>query len=95
MSISQEKLKLLKQQAHSLNPVVLLGAKGLTEAVQQEINVALEAHELIKIRVNALDKAERMDMITQICSVQKAELIQQIGHLAVIYRKRAKKDKAK
>ncbi len=95
MSLSPEKLKLLKKQSHSLNPVVLLGAKGLTEAVQQEINVALGVHELIKIRVNALDRAERTEIITQICTAQQAELVQQIGHLAVIYRKRPDKDKAK
>lgn len=91
MSLSPEKIKQLKQQAHSLDPVVLLGAKGLTDAVQKEINAALNAHELIKVRLNAPDHATRDEMIAQICTVQKAELIVQIGHLIAIYRKREEK----
>lgn len=88
MSLSPEKIKRLKQQAHALNPVVLLGAKGLTEAVQKEIDAALHAHELIKVRLNAPDHATRDEMIKAICEVQQAELIVQIGHLIAIYRKR-------
>lgn len=93
MSISPAKKKQLKQMAHALVPVVILGAKGLTDAVQAEINHALDAHELIKIRVNAIDKESRNEMIDSICTQQQADLVQAIGHLAVIYRKRQKKDK--
>jgi RNA-binding protein len=93
MSLSAEKLKRLKQQAHALNPVVLLGAKGLTDAVQKEIDQALDIHELIKVRLNAPDHATRDQMIAAICEVQHAELVQQIGHLIAIYRKRKEKGK--
>ncbi len=93
MALSKEKIKHLKQQVHALDPVVLLGAKGLTDAVQKEIDMALDAHELIKVRLNAPDHATRDEMIKAICEVQHAELIQQIGHLIAIYRKRQEKDK--
>lgn len=93
MSLSAEKLKRLKQQAHALNPVVLLGAKGLTDAVQKEIDQALDIHELIKVRLNAPDHATRDQMIAAICEAQHAELVQQIGHLIAIYRKRKEKGK--
>lgn len=90
--LSSDQIQYLKQLAHPLKPVVLLGAKGLTEAVQNEINVALEAHELIKVRVNAIDRKERDAMIAEICETQQALLVQQIGHLAVLYRKRKDKN---
>lgn len=93
MSLSPEKIKRLKLQVHALKPVVLLGAKGLTDAVQKEIDAALNVHELIKIRLNAPDHATRDEMITAICEVQKAELIVQIGHLIAIYRKRVDEKK--
>lgn len=91
MSLSPEKIKSLKQQAHALNPVVLLGAKGLTEAVQKEIDAALNAHELIKIRLNAPDHETRDQMIAEICEAQQATLIVQIGKIIAIYRKREEK----
>jgi RNA-binding protein len=90
-TLSSDQIKQLKQQAHALNPVVLLGSKGLTDAVQNEINGALEAHELIKIKINAQERAAKDEMITQICEFQKAKLIQRIGHSIVIYRKRQEK----
>lgn len=78
--------KQLKQRAHSLKPVVQTGAKGLTEAVHAEIDVALNAHELIKIKLIAGDKPTRQTMITSIITQHQAELIQDIGHTLTIYR---------
>ncbi len=80
--------KHLKQKAHSLSPVVILGGNGLTEGVHGEIEVALQAHELIKIRVNADDREQRKQLTQQICEKHKAELIQAIGHIIAIYRQR-------
>ncbi|MDA9272161.1 YhbY family RNA-binding protein [bacterium] len=76
-----------KAQAHHLKPVVLLGNKGLTPAVIEETNVALTAHELIKIKINGAEKAERLLMATELCQQLQAELVQLIGHIAIIYRK--------
>jgi RNA-binding protein len=78
----------LKQKAHHLKPVVLLGAQGLTEAVLAEIDVALTAHELIKIKLSGGDKAQRQNWAEQICQHHQAELIQIIGQIAIIYRPR-------
>lgn len=79
-------LKTLAAKAHQLNPVVLIGANGLTPQVQNEIDIALNAHELIKIRVNAGTREERQNMIDQIVEQQQAVIVQQIGHILVIYR---------
>ncbi len=78
--------KELKGHAHHLNPVVLTGAQGLTAGVHQEIDVALNAHELIKIKVNAANRDERAKMIETIVKEHQAELIQEIGHTITIYR---------
>lgn len=80
----------LRRKAHHLHPVVILGQHGLTPQVHAAIDEALNAHELIKIRVNAEDKAQRKNFIEEILNHHHAELIQALGHLAVIYRKSEK-----
>lgn len=77
----------LKAKAHHLKPVVLLGAKGLTPAVIEEANLALTAHELIKIKINGAEKEGRRLIATELCNQLHAELVQLIGTIAIIYRK--------
>jgi RNA-binding protein len=79
-------IKSLKQLSHHLEPVVLLGAKGLTDAVHKEIEVALESHELIKIKLSSKDKLEKQKLADTICKKHGATLVNQIGHVIVIYR---------
>ncbi len=86
MTITEKQKRFLRQHAHSLRPVVIIGNAGLTEAVLKEIAVALEAHELIKVRVNAEDRDARKQMITELVTQSGAALVQTIGHIAVIYR---------
>ncbi|AEG01665.1 ribosome assembly RNA-binding protein YhbY [Methylomonas methanica] len=82
--------KKLKAQAHPLKPVVMIGQSGLTPAVLKEINVALDAHELIKVKIRA-ERDERTVISEQICTETQAELVQSVGQVAVIYRKNPKK----
>lgn len=79
--------KILKARAHALKPVVITGQNGLSDAVINEIDLALEHHELIKVRINASDRAERLMMSAEICQRLSAEMIQSIGHIIAIYRK--------
>jgi RNA-binding protein len=79
--------KKLRTQAHSLNPVVIVGQAGLTEAVLAESEVALNHHELIKIKIRA-ERDERKRIAEQICRESGACLIQEIGQIAVLYRKK-------
>ncbi len=83
----------LKMQAHHLKPVVLLGAKGLTEAVINETDVALNSHELIKVKINGAEKEDRLQIATELSQQLKADLIQQIGHTVILYRKNVEKKK--
>jgi RNA-binding protein len=85
--MNKEKILQLRKQAHHLKPIILIGQKGLTEAVLTETNIALDAHECIKIKIGGCERDERPEIINQICQSLKAELIDTIGHIAVIYRK--------
>lgn len=86
--IDKQKKIELKRQVHHLNPVVMIGNHGLSDAVHHEIDTALTAHELIKIRINANDRDEFKKMITTICEKHNAEFIHTIGHVVAIYRER-------
>jgi len=76
----------LRSQAHSLHPTVMIGADGLTPAVMKEANAALNAHQLIKIRVFGDDRDERIAIYEQLCDELGAAPIQHIGKLLVLYR---------
>ena len=79
--------KSLKGRAHKLEPVVLIGAKGLTLEVVAEISLALKAHELIKVRAPAHDRHARAEMFKQAALRTESELVQEIGKVAVLYKK--------
>ncbi len=81
----------LKAQAHHLKPVILLGAKGLTEAVVAETNIALLSHELIKVKINGAEKEDRLAMANDLCQQLQAELVQMIGNTVILYRKNEEK----
>lgn len=80
--------KALKARAHSLDPVVIIGGRGLSDVVFAEIERALKAHELIKVRAAALERGERERALAAICQRTGADPVQQIGKILVLYRKR-------
>ena len=79
--------KSLKARAHSLEPVVIIGGRGLTDEVLAEIDRALHVHELIKIRAAALERGEREEALAAICDRTGAQAVQHIGKVLVLYRK--------
>lgn len=78
----------LRARAHYLHPVVAIGHHGLTPAVMHEIDVALTAHELIKVRIFSDDRAEREGMLVRACDALDCAAVQQIGKLLVLFRPR-------
>ena len=80
--------QLLKGRAHRLHPVVLIGAGGLTAGVLAEIERALNAHELIKIRALGLERDSRELLLGAVCSATGAAPVQHIGKVLVVYRER-------
>lgn len=86
MQLSNKQKQYLKGLAHSLKPVVLLGGNGLTEGVMAEIDLALNHHELIKVKVPTEDREEKKLIMDAIIRESGAEKLQVIGHMLVMYR---------
>jgi putative YhbY family RNA-binding protein len=76
----------LRADAHHLDPVVLVGAGGLTPAVKKEIDQALRAHGLIKVRVFSDERESREALMSQLCDEFDAAAVQHIGKLLVLWR---------
>ena len=85
--LSPAERRALKARAHKLEPVVTIGAKGLTSEVVKEIELALKSHELIKVRAASLERDDRESAMSAICEQTGAEAVQAIGKLFVLYRK--------
>jgi len=80
----------LKAKAHSLKPVVIIGQRGVTDSVLASITEALDAHELIKIRLPVGDRQEQPAQIEHIASSLGADVVGSIGRVAILYRKALK-----
>ena len=87
-SLNKQEIWALRARAHHLNPVVMVGQHGLTEAVIRETETALRAHELIKVRVLGDERDERLLIGEELCAATGAQLVQHIGKLLVLYRER-------
>ena len=86
MSLSKTQIKYLRGICHHINPVVMIGQKGLTENVLSEIDLALNQHELIKVKLRA-DGETRKQWIKQITEQHVTELVMSIGQVACFYRR--------
>ena len=82
-----------RSSAHHLDPVVMIGNDGLTAAVEKEIDAALKAHGLIKVRVFSDDRAAREAMLASLAEKLSAAPIQHIGKLIVLWRPIPPKEK--
>ena len=86
LSLTSVQQRALRARAHALNPVVVIGDKGLTASVFRELEASLEAHELIKVRAGEADRTARNALLMQICAELNAAPVQHIGKILVIYR---------
>jgi len=86
MSITTKQNQHLRRLAHHLKSVVIVGNAGLTDAVMEEIKLAINTHELVKIKLNGSDKAVRKGMVMDISTKCEAHHVQSIGHVAVFYK---------
>ena len=84
--LSASERKSLKAAAHHLNPVVMIGQEGLSEAVIRETDRSLRAHELIKVRVAGDDRETRQAILEALCEALRCAAVQSIGKLLVLYR---------
>lgn len=81
----------LKAMAHALHPIVQVGDAGLSEAVLAELNRALYDHELVKVRIPALERDARQHMAQAVAENSMAELVNLIGRVVILYRGGGKK----
>ena len=88
MELSAQQRRSLRARAHALDPVVLIGAAGLTAEVLTEIERNLLAHELIKIRVMGAGRDERETFLDALCRETGAAPVQHIGKVLVVFRER-------
>ena len=79
--------KAFRGVAHHLDPVVSVSDRGLSDGIIAETERALTDHELIKVKVDALQKADRLAITEMLAEQTQATVIQNIGKVAVLYRK--------
>ena len=92
MLISNQQKKHFRAIGHNLRPVVTISYKGLSDSIGNEIDRALNDHELIKIKINTHKRENRKEITSQICEQHNAECIQSIGYISLIYRPSKNKD---
>ncbi|MDH1265854.1 ribosome assembly RNA-binding protein YhbY [Pseudomonas sp. GD03944] len=93
MPLTQEQKKQYKSIGHHLKPVLIVADNGLTEGVLAELERALNDHELIKVQLRIIEREDRIAAIDELCKAGRAELVQIIGKMALIYRKNPKVNK--
>lgn len=86
MQLDNETIKRLKSIGHELKPIVMIGNKGITPAISEEIDRALTDHELIKVKLPAGTKHERDIVSTEIATTANANVIHTIGRMALLLR---------
>lgn len=91
--LTSKQAQYLRGLAHHLDPVVLLGKEGLTESVIAAVDTALLAHELVKVKLPQVEKAERHALAEALVKATSAGLAGEIGRMALLYRRHPNKPK--
>ncbi|MCC7243047.1 MAG: ribosome assembly RNA-binding protein YhbY [Acidobacteria bacterium] len=86
VSLSPRERAHLKARAHALEPIVHVGHAGVTDRLLAEINRALEAHELIKVRAGGAGREARAALVDAICARTDATPVQTVGKVMVLWR---------
>ena len=90
--MDKTQIKQLKALAHKLKPIVTVGQHGMKDSINDELAVALNFHQLVKVKINLGDRDARNLLITELTNTHKAELVQKIGNIAVLYRRNFDKE---
>ncbi len=91
MALTPRQRQFLRGLAHPLAPVVRVGKGGVSASVIEETRKSLEAHELIKVRIDADDSDARRDLAEQLAAATDSHIAGQIGKTAILYREREEK----
>ena len=93
MSLTNSQLRHLRGLGHALKPVVAIAGKGLSDNVMAELEIALDHHELIKVRISADDRDARDAMIDSLLARTRAEKVQRVGHVLTLFRRNPREPK--
>lgn len=93
MPLSANQKRYLRGIAHSLDPVVMVGQKGVTPALLKEFDGALKHHELVKVKLADADREDRAETIEVLRDASHAELVQTIGRIACFFRRNPEQPK--
>jgi RNA-binding protein len=85
-NLTEKQKKHLRGLAHAREPVVLIGQSGLSPAITGELETALGAHELVKVRARVGDRDQRDSIFAELAQQTRSALVQRIGNVAVFYR---------
>lgn len=86
MHLTEKQKKYLRGLAHGRDPIVMIGQAGLSPAITGELDTALGAHELVKVRARVGDRDERDSIFATLAERTTSTLIQRIGNVGVFYR---------
>jgi len=87
MEMNTKQIKHLKSLGHKLNPIVTVGQHGMKESINTELDIALNHHQLVKIKVSVGDRDARDELIQSLAEEHSAYLVQRVGNVALFYRK--------
>lgn len=87
MALTAEQKKAMRSIGHNLNPVVTIAGNGLSEGVVEELNRALDDHELIKVKIAVGERDLRAEVISEMVRATRSELVQTIGKVALLLRR--------
>jgi len=90
--IDKTQTKQLKSLAHKLKPIVTVGQHGMKDSINDELTIALDFHQLVKVKINLGDRVERDKLVEELCHQHKANLVQRIGNVAVLYKRNFDKE---
>ena len=93
MTLTKQQTKTLLSLVHNLKPVISIGQNGLTKNVLNELEIALDHHELVKIKIAGEDRDARQAMIQQLIDETNGEKVQAIGKTVTLFRRNSKKPK--
>jgi RNA-binding protein len=93
MRLSSHQKRFLRGIAHSLDPIVMVGQKGVTPTLLKELDGALAHHELVKVKLSDADREDRADTVEVLRDASKSEVVQTIGRVACFYRRNPQQPK--
>ena len=91
-TLDKTHIKQLKALAHKLKPIVTVGQHGMKDSINDEIAIALDFHQLVKVKINLGDRIERDALVDELSKQHDAQLVQRIGNVAVFYKRNFDKE---